>query len=141
MNGQPGQRVIDGNALIANFFGTLMSALIFEMFVKVYSKEEADTVTEIIKQFKKHAAPQIVTQSAGMFFSLPSQFDVQFLFNGQENTKINKIGRSVIESIDVNYAPNGMWSTHNDGTPVQTTLTLNFKEMVLIDRTKIEEGY
>lgn len=105
-----------------------------------YSKEEADTVTKIIKKFKTHAAPKLVTQSAGMFFNPPSMFDIRFLFNGSDNPNINKVARSVIESIDVNYAPNG-WAAHTDGAPVQTTLTMNFKEMILLDRTKLEQGY
>lgn len=105
-----------------------------------YSKAESDAVVEIIKLFKAHAMPTLVTEAAGMFFNTPSMFDVKFLYNGKENTKINKIAKSVIENIDVNYAPNG-WSAHTDGAPVQTTLTIQFKEMVLLDRTQIQQGY
>ena len=105
-----------------------------------YSAQEAQTVKEIIKLFRKHSMPQIVTQAAGMFFIPPSVFDITFLYNGQENKNLNKIARSVIESIDVNYAPDG-WSAHDDGAPTQTTLTLNFKETFLIDKTKIDQGY
>jgi hypothetical protein len=105
-----------------------------------YSAQEAQTVKEIIKMFRKHSMPQIVTQAAGMFFIPPSVFDITFLYNGQENKNINKIARSVIQSVDVNYAPDG-WSAHDDGAPTQTTLTLNFKETFLIDKTKIDQGY
>jgi len=105
-----------------------------------YSADEAATVNEIIKLFKYHAAPQITNSGGGMFFIPPSTFDVSFLFNGQTNKNINKVAESVIESIDVNYSPNG-WSAHSDGAPVQTTLTINFKEIVLIDKTKIQDGY
>lgn len=107
-----------------------------------YSKAESDAVVEIIKLFKKHAMPKLVTQAAGMFFIPPSMFDVKVLFNGKENTKVNKIAKSVIQNVDVNYVPNGgSWSAHTDGAPVQTILTLNMKEMVLLDRTMIEQGY
>ena len=50
------------------------------------------------------------------------------------------VDESVIESIDINYSPNG-WSTHNDGSPVQTVVTLQFKETELIDRDKVVRGY
>jgi len=103
-----------------------------------HSKEEAYTVKKIINLFKEHAAPQIA--SVGMFFIPPSTFNVEFLFNGKENRNINRVAESVIESIDVNYAPNG-WAAHDDGAPVQTTLTMGFKEIELIDRTKIKQGY
>lgn len=105
-----------------------------------YSRQEAETVKEIIKLFRYHAAPQITTAAAGMFFVPPSTFDLDFLFNGQRNGNVTRVAESVIENIDVNYAPNG-WSAYDNGAPVQTTLTMNFKEIELIDKDKIKAGY
>lgn len=105
-----------------------------------YSKQEAATVDKIIKLFKVHAAPRLATGSAGMFFVPPSIFTPKFFFNGQENKKINKITKSVIENIDVNYAPNG-FTTQSDGAPTQIQLTINFKEIELLTRDRIEQGY
>ena len=65
---------------------------------------------------------------------------IQFILNNAENPYVTRVAESVIESIDVNYAPNG-WSTHPDGAPVQTTLTMNFREIELIDQKKIAQGY
>jgi hypothetical protein len=105
-----------------------------------YSRQEAETVKEIIKLFRYHAAPQITTAAAGMFFVPPSTFDLDFLFNGQRNSNVTRVAESVIENIDVNYAPNG-WAAYDNGAPVQTTLTMNFKEIELIDKDKIKAGY
>jgi hypothetical protein len=105
-----------------------------------YSRQEAETVKEIIKLFRYHAAPQITTSAAGMFFVPPSTFNLDFLFNGQRNNNVTKVTESVIENIDVNYAPNG-WAAYDDGAPVQTTLTINFKEIELVDKDKIQAGY
>jgi hypothetical protein len=105
-----------------------------------YSRQEAEEVKKIIKLFRKFAAPEIITGSAGMFFVPPAAFRTKFLFNGQDNQYVNKVADSVITSIDVNYAPNG-WSSLEDGSPVQTTLTLQFKEVELIDKNKIDGGY
>ena len=117
-------------------FRTYQMAFIFTP----YSKQEAETVEKIIKQFKFHAAPRLAEGSGGMFFIPPSIFTPKFFFNGRENKKINKITDSVIESIDVNYAPNGFSST-TDGAATQIALTINFKEIELITRDKIEQGY
>lgn len=105
-----------------------------------YSREEAQMVKNIVKVFRTYASPRITNGGAGMFFVPPGTFDVQFLFNGRENKNITKVAESVIESIDVNYSPNG-WSTHEDGSPVQTIVTINFKEIVLIDKTLVQDGY
>ena len=73
-----------------------------------------------------------------MFFVPPSTIKLQFMYNGKENTHVARVAESVIESVDVNYSPNG-WAAHDDGAPVQTMLTINFKEIQLIDRAMIEK--
>ncbi len=106
-----------------------------------FSKDEATAVKNIIKMFKTHAAPRIVSGSAGMLFIPPSIFNLKFMLGNKENENIAKVGECVIETIDVNYAPNG-WSAHTDGAPIQTTLSIGFKEIELMDREKIEnKGY
>ena len=105
-----------------------------------YSQQEAVDVKKIIQTFRTHAAPKIVTGAGGMFFVPPSTFNLEFMLSGKENPNVTRVAESVIESIDVNYAPNG-WSTHPDGAPIQTTLTIQFKEIELIDRKKIQQGY
>jgi len=105
-----------------------------------YSAQESENIKKIIKTFREYAAPTIVGAAAGFFFNPPGMFDVSFLFNGKTNENLNKIKKSVIESIDVNYTPNG-WAAHENGAPVQTTLTMSFKEMFLVDRIQIRDGY
>jgi len=104
------------------------------------SQEEAIEVRNIIKEFRSAMAPTINSGKAGMFYDIPNTFDVDFLFNGKRNRHISKVAESVMTSIDVNYAPNG-WSAHTDGAPVQTTVTMNFREIELIDKNMINQGY
>jgi hypothetical protein len=104
------------------------------------SAQEAQNIKNIIKTFRRYAAPVIVNGAAGFFFNPPGMVDVSFLYNGSKNPNLNQIKRSVIKNIDVNYAPNG-WAAHEDGAPVQTTLTMSFQEMVLVDRAQIDNGY
>jgi hypothetical protein len=108
-----------------------------------YSKQEADTVNKIINTFKLYSRPRTVTGTGGMLFIPPATFDLDFLFNGAPNKYINKVAESVITSVDVNYAPDG-WSAHSDGSPVQTQMTLQFKELYLVDRdgtSGVSKGY
>ena len=105
-----------------------------------YSREESREVRNIIKTFRKWAAPRIMNGAAGMFFEPPATFSIRFRNRDRENEWVPKVAESVIESIDVNYSPNG-WAAHDDGSPVQTMLTLNFREIALIDRNQIVQGY
>ena len=79
-------------------------------------------------------------EKTAIFFVVPSTFYIDYLFNGQPNENINKIGECVLETVTVDYATNG-WVTFEDGSPVQTRLTLQFKEIEIVDKLKIEEGF
>lgn len=104
------------------------------------SAREAQQVQKIIKLFRSYAAPTIVTGAAGFFYTPPGVFNLSFRKDGAVNPNINKITDCVLENVTVNYAPNG-WSSYKDGQPVQTTMDLTFKETVLVDRAKIQQGY
>jgi hypothetical protein len=105
-----------------------------------YSAKEAEDVKKIIKMFRKWAAPAASTAFAGMFWVPPAYFNIDFRFQGKTNPNLPRLQKCVIESIDVNYAPNG-WTTHTDGAPVQSIVNITFKEIILVDRASIEAGY
>lgn len=58
---------------------------------------------------------------------------------GKENENIFKVGDCVLENMSVDYAPNG-WASYSDGTPVQTKLSLSFKEMDIMHRDRVIRG-
>lgn len=104
------------------------------------SAHESSKVQQIVKLFRSYAAPTIVTGLAGFFYTPPGVFNLSFRKDGEINPNINKLTDCVLENVSVNYAPNG-WSSHKDGQPTQMTMDLSFKETVLVDRAKIEQGY
>lgn len=115
----------------------------FDFVFTPYSKEETQSVREIIKAFKYAAAPKINSTayfSEGLFMEVPYPFNIKFLYRGQENRFVHQIGQSVLENVSVDYGPNG-WATFNDGSPVQIKMTLQFKETVIVDKNRIDSGY
>jgi hypothetical protein len=108
------------------------------------SQGEAEEVNYIIQQFKYHFAPTLLsakeTSSDSMYLVPPSIFSVDFMISGQENKFLPKYGDCVLTDIDVNYTPNG-WAAYDDGAPIQTTLTMSFKETEIVDKKKIQKGY
>lgn len=105
------------------------------------SKDEAKIIRDIVKQFKFYAAPEILAGSTGRFFVPPAEFDIKFFFNDRENLNINKISTCVLTRIDVNYASAGQWTTFDDGMPVETMLQLEFQELEIMHKKRIEDGY
>jgi hypothetical protein len=104
------------------------------------SAHETAKVQEIVKTFRKYAAPTIQTAAAGFFYKPPGIFNLSFRKDGAVNPNINKLADCVLTNVTVNYAPNG-WSAHTDGQPTQMTMDLSFQETVIIDSAKIDLGY
>jgi hypothetical protein len=109
---------------------------------------ESKSVASIIRTFKYHAAPEVGGtdaagggRSTGLFFKVPSTFNIQFENNGIENNYIHKIGECVLQNISVDYAPNGWSAFDKTFAPVQTRLTLQFKEVDIVDKNKVLLGF
>jgi len=113
----------------------------FDFKMSARSEAEAAAIRKIIKEFKFHSAPELLKGSSGRFFIPPAEFDIKFFYNGKENTNIHKISSCVLIGIDVNYAAAGQWTTFADGMPVDISMQLRFKELELMHKGRIEEGY
>ena len=107
------------------------------------SADETEQVDKIISMFKYYSSPALQagaqTQTDSMFLIPPALFNVNFMINNGENRYLPKYGDCILDSLEVNYAPNG-WSSFESGAPVQTTLSLNFRETQIIDKTKLTNG-
>jgi len=109
----------------------------FKMMPK--SAAEAAMAEKIVKKFKTMMLPEIKDASA-MRLTMPATFDIQYMHVGQENSHLNKIGTCVLTNMDVKYGGD-KYKTYKDAVPMETSMTLNFKELDLITREKAEEGF
>lgn len=101
------------------------------------SEKESQSMEKIILNIRKFAAPQ----NQGLTLITPAEVEIKFWFNGQENLHVPRLKRSVIEAIEMNYAPQGQWSTFTNGYPVSCLLTFTLREMEIIFRDSVEQGY
>ena len=62
------------------------------------------------------------------------------MHRGDRNTNIHQVSTCVLTGYDVDYAPMG-WSTHVDGMPIQTRMSLHFTETQVITKQDIEDGF
>jgi hypothetical protein len=105
------------------------------------SEVEADEIVKIIGMFKHHMLPEMRgAHTRGRRMGIPSTFDINYMFVNTENQYLNKVSTCFLESMDVSYAE-GKFKAHEGGQPVETTITLSFKEIELITRDKLAEGF
>lgn len=111
------------------------------------SERELEQADAIIKLFKFHMLPERVQgQKIGRHLIFPSEFDIQYMYQGTENTWYPFVKTSVLESLNVDYGPGGEsqhFRPNEDGKPAPTemNLTLNFVETEIITKESVIEGY
>jgi len=108
------------------------------------NEEEAYEVQRIIQLFRFHMAPEL-RPGVNRYLGLPSQFDIHYMFLSKEgvaseNNYYNRVATCVLQNCEINYTPTGVKS-FEDGGPVQTTMILTFKEIELLTKDKIAQGF
>ena len=107
--------------------------------------QEADEIRKIVFAFKANMLPEFVGGNrAGRRLVVPNTFDISYMYVGAENDYLHKISTCVLENMNVTYGGDRYktFEGRGDGAPpVETTITLNFKEMELITRERVFEGF
>ena len=118
------------------------------------SDTESATVFEIVKMFKYHMAsdygnPGSKKIAGGSYLggadgvrnmTIPDFFDITYMFQQGPNPYLNKIKRCVLQTVDVTYGDD-RFKAYPDGAPQTTKLNLNFKELEIITKSYIDQGF
>ena len=134
------------------FLETMFQGVGFRKFSYTFqfrpkNPKEVVQAQKIIKTFKFHMAPEVPTNSKmGRFFVVPAEFDIFYMFRGEENEWINKIATSVLVNCDINYAPNGYQTFrpmvgHKGAPPTEIDMKLDFMETKIITKAEVLAGY
>ena len=135
------------NFLAATFTGVSFRKFSYSWKFSPKNIEEVRTAENIIRTFKFHMLPELPDdQNFGRYYVVPSEFDIFYMFRGDENTWMNKIQTCVLQNMDVNYAPNG-YSTfrpvegRNGAPPTEIDMKLDFMETKVITKAEVLEGF
>ena len=99
--------------------------------------QEAQTIENIVTAFRYHSMPEIEgSELTGRTMITPSTLDIEYF----PNAHLHKISTSVLEGVDVQYGGERP-QFFEDDHPVETQLTLNFKELEIITKERITAGF
>lgn len=117
----------------------------FQFMFYPRSEKEAIDVQKIIQRLKFHQAPEILPGTTGYFMVPPSEFDIEFYYNGEINVNIPKITTCVLTNMSVDYAPNGFRAYEvpsntlpelgKTGMPFAIRLDLTFREVGIMTKS------
>ena len=107
---------------------------------------EAMAVDNIIHIFKYNSSPGFADKTQQSVFAVPNYWKIRYMYNNGENPSLNKIGACFCTDVQVDYAPDGQFTTFDGavteggGVPVHTKLTVSMLEDRIITKRDIEEG-
>ena len=91
------------------------------------SKEEAKKVIQIIRTFKQAMAP--IKSASYLFLKSPYTFRLQYLHRGSPHPALNLFKECALQTLTVNYAPEGQYATYEDGVPTAYEMQMQFTEL------------
>lgn len=100
---------------------------------------EVDHIKKIIDLFKFHMHPEL--SSGNLFFIYPAEFQIMYYFKGKENTYFHKIAPSALTNLNVTYGSGPGMSSFHDGTPTEVNISLDFTELEIMTKERIQLGY
>ena len=111
------------------------------------SEPESRIVEEIIHQFKYHMHPEFEDNNARLM-KFPSTFDIMYMYQYGPNNFLNKISTCFLTKMDVEYGADRFTAyERTDGRkgsgapPQKTKLSLNFSEMEILTKARIDQGF
>ena len=88
-------------------------------------------VRKIIKFFKRTSAPSL--SSSGLFLKTPAIYQLTYIFDDESSEKqhpfLNKFKPCALTSFNVNYTPDGSYSTYQGGSMTSYAITMSFGEL------------
>jgi len=129
------QSVVNPNLKLL-FKGINMRTFQFSFMFSPRSEAEVLQSLAIVKSFKYYSAPWI----EGPFHHYPALFNIQLMkrpATGGAVENLFKYKKAACTSVTVDYAPNSIWATFKDGTPVSFRMDLSFTETDVVTRKDI----
>ena len=116
---------------------------------------EARGINDIIKQFQRATLPERnpgtvmgfngTGNNTGVnlgFIGMPKLVRVSFMHRDRENTKLPRFKMCALTNVDINYTPDGSFSTYvgSDGQPVAIGLSMGFQETKICFSEEIQNN-
>tara|TARA_Y100000992_G_C21264277_1_gene493055 strand:- start:621 stop:1865 length:1245 start_codon:yes stop_codon:yes gene_type:complete len=90
---------------------------------------EAQEIVQIIRFFKENMSPK-KGKGASLFLEAPNTFQVHYLHRGsKEHPYIGRMKECAMTSFEVDYTPEGNYSTYKDGFMTSYMLSMSLKEL------------
>mgnify|MGYP003153255810 CR=1 FL=1 len=110
------------------FGGPNLRSFSFQFLLAPRDKDEAMTVIQILRFFKQGMSP--IRTKSRLFMKSPHTFQLSYRNSqGKQHKYLNKFKECALSSFGVDYAPNGNYSTYEDGVMTAYRMTMTYSEL------------
>ena len=115
----------------------------FNFSYQMIPHDMADTnnIRKIVDFFKTASAPEQISSGLFRIYELPFVFSINFYGINGEMTHMNKIAKCALTSVALTYGGDRFNTFAGTDAPVQTNMALVFKEIQLVTKTDMVDGY
>jgi len=131
-----GLRMIDQAML--SYGGPGFRSFQYNFSFKPNSWQESVSVHYMVQAFKEFSAPNQRATKYTRVYDLPGVFKIQFYYGLREHRTIGRIGHCALTNIAVRYGGEKFTTFSEGHMPVQWDVTLDFKELELLNREAIK---
>ena len=121
------------------FKGPSLRPFTFAFKLAPRSSKEAETVIAILRFFKQGMAP--IKSSSNLFLKSPNTFKLCYYHRGQPHRFLNKFKECALQSVALEYTPDGNYATYEDGVMTAYNMTLTFNELEPVFSNDYDDTY
>lgn len=122
--------IIPNSNLELLFTGPQLRQFAFAYRLSPRSSTEARAVRNILRFFKQGMSARKSSSGSNFFLGTPNVFQLQYKYDGINELKgVNKIKTCALTGFAVDYAPDGMWASYEQGQPASVTINMSFSEL------------
>ena len=122
------------------FTGPNLRTFSFQFLLAPRNDKEAKTVIKILRFFKQGMSP--IRSKSRLFLKTPHTFRLSYRNSrGKQHKYLNKFKECALQSFGVNYAPNGSYSTYDDGIMTAYQMSMTYSELTPIYNDDYGEAF
>lgn len=130
------------NEVVVHYSGPQFRTFDFSFSLKPKSPDDQTKIRQIVQFLKEGSYPNLLDSgNIGRVYEIPLFFKIKFYANGEEIQHMHRIGMCALTGLGVKFGGDRFQTFASTNDPVQTDITMSFKEMSLLHRSVVKDGF
>ena len=130
------------NEVVVHYAGPQFRTFEFSFSLKPKNAADQNTIRRIVRFLKAGSYPALRDSGGiGRVYEIPLFFKIKFMANGNEMQHMHKIGMCALTGLSVKFGGDRFQTFASTNDPVQTDISMSFKEVSLLHKDAVMDGY